>query len=373
MGGYTTGGGNLLGTSSGADVAGQRWPFAAGQQRRPYANLLPGFGFGGHLRGLSQRGGQRGHQHRSAPVHLNLSTANANTYTGAGGYCPAGSVDVGSVQTDYVLQFTTNPAVTESTGVAFPVAVTLSENGLGVSGVSIPVTASAGTLERLAGFLRHQRERRGELLADADQRDNPERCATDGSAIWNAGADGSQLGIQPGPGCDELAFNTAPASTVTAGGNGGSTIVVDEEDLNGVLVPTSSDTITLTVTGPNTYSRTNMATASGGAASFNLSTVQLTASGAYSYTASIAASPSVTNATASETVGAATAASVSVISGSGQSAIIGAASRRRLRSWWRISTATPSPARRLFSPARPAGQAPPSQRPRPRPRTAPPA
>ena len=36
---------------------------------------------------------------------LNLNAGNASAYTGAGGYCPAGSLDAGAVQTDYAIHF----------------------------------------------------------------------------------------------------------------------------------------------------------------------------------------------------------------------------------------------------------------------------
>ena len=36
---------------------------------------------------------------------LNLNAGNASAYTGVGGYCPAGSLDIGAVQTDYAIQF----------------------------------------------------------------------------------------------------------------------------------------------------------------------------------------------------------------------------------------------------------------------------
>lgn len=52
--------------------------------------------------------------------------------------------DVGAVQTNYALSFTTDPAATETTGVAFPAAVTLTESRSPVSGVTIPVTLNGG-------------------------------------------------------------------------------------------------------------------------------------------------------------------------------------------------------------------------------------
>jgi CSLREA domain-containing protein len=123
----------------------------------------------------------------------------------------------------------------------------------------------------------------------------------------------------------QLAFSTAPASTVTAGGNAGSSVVVQEQSAGSTLVTTANDTITLTVTGPNSYTQTYTQAASGGVATFNLSSAALTAAGGYSYSASIAGNPSVSDATATESVSAAASATVSVVSGSAQASVIGAA------------------------------------------------
>jgi len=80
-------------------------------------------------------------------VALNLTGSNASTYTGAGGYCPAGSMDAGSVQTSYAISFTTqpkpiSPATAFYINTPFQVAVALDESGalLDVSGVTIPLS-----------------------------------------------------------------------------------------------------------------------------------------------------------------------------------------------------------------------------------------
>ncbi len=52
--------------------------------------------------------------------------------------------DAGAVQTNYALSFSTPPGATENSGFAFPVAVTLTESGMGFGGVSIPITLSGG-------------------------------------------------------------------------------------------------------------------------------------------------------------------------------------------------------------------------------------
>ncbi len=98
-----------------------------------------------------------------------------------------------------------------------------------------------------------------------------------------------------------LVFGTPPATPLTAGGNGGSAISVLEENPSSSVVPTATDPITLTVTGPvgsvtKTYGPTN---AIAGVASFNVSADALAVPGTYTYTATFG---SLTSAVASETV-----------------------------------------------------------------------
>ncbi len=110
----------------------------------------------------------------------------------------------------------------------------------------------------------------------------------------------------------QLAFSAPPAATVVAGGNAG-TVTVEEESVSGVPITSASDSITLTVTGPNNYLESYPAVASGGVATFNLSSVALTAAGTYTYTATDTTAAGVSAATASETVTAqSTAASLTV-------------------------------------------------------------
>ena len=103
------------------------------------------------------------------------------------------------------------------------------------------------------------------------------------------------------PPVTELAFTAAPPSMLALDGNAG-TVAVAEGNTGGMTVATAADTITLTVTGPNSFSQTFTATAVSGVASFNLSSVTLGAAGSYTYTASIAGNATVTPATAMETV-----------------------------------------------------------------------
>ncbi|HEX4005265.1 MAG TPA: NHL repeat-containing protein [Acidobacteriaceae bacterium] len=96
-----------------------------------------------------------------------------------------------------------------------------------------------------------------------------------------------------------LAYGTPPATSVALGGNAGNAITVDVELPNGVLVTPSAASITLTVTYPDTTTKTYTRTAVNGVATFNLSAESLTELGGYTYTAS---STELTSATASETV-----------------------------------------------------------------------
>jgi hypothetical protein len=86
----------------------------------------------------------------------------------------------------------------------------------------------------------------------------------------------------------QLVFGATPPSVITAGGNAGSSITVLENDSNGNAV-SATDTITLTVTGPSGFTKAYTATASGGIASFNLSSSALTTAGVYTYTVAIVA------------------------------------------------------------------------------------
>jgi streptogramin lyase len=80
-----------------------------------------------------------------------------------------------------------------------------------------------------------------------------------------------------------LAFTAAPPANVGAGKVPG-TVVVSVEDASNSVVTTSSATITLTVTGPNSYSKMYTASASSGVATFS-SLASLNVPGSYSYTA----------------------------------------------------------------------------------------
>ncbi len=85
---------------------------------------------------------------------LALNTSNAGTYTGEGGYCSAGFLDMGAVQTGYSIAFAQQPPAIVVTGAAISPSPTvqLSESGIpiGLSGNGISLTASLGTLSGTA-------------------------------------------------------------------------------------------------------------------------------------------------------------------------------------------------------------------------------
>jgi sugar lactone lactonase YvrE len=101
-------------------------------------------------------------------------------------------------------------------------------------------------------------------------------------------------GIEP-----HLAFTTPPPSSLRAGLLPG-TVVVSVEDSRNNVITTSSATVTLTVTGPNSYSKVYTAKASGGIATFS-SLALLSTAGSYSYTATDTAA-GLTQAVATESV-----------------------------------------------------------------------
>jgi CSLREA domain-containing protein len=257
------------------------------------------------------------------------------TYAGYSAGTPC--VDAGAVQTNYSMKFVQQPSTVVQNAAMTPApTVELDESGSafadGADTITISLALTAGTGTLTGG--------------------SASTSATTGIATYSAlrislpGADDqltASLALNPaitptGPAISalsgnfnvnsavtQLAFSTAPSSTITAGGNAGSSVTVHEEDVSGALVTTAGGTITLTVTGPSSYAKTYTSAAVNGVATFDLSSAPLTTAGSYTYTAAISGNPAVTAATATITVTAASAATVSVVSGSNQSAVIGAA------------------------------------------------
>jgi large repetitive protein len=96
----------------------------------------------------------------------------------------------------------------------------------------------------------------------------------------------------------QVVYGTAPAATITAGGNAGTVTVVLENSSNAV-VAADNTVVSLAVTGPNGYSAGYLEAASGGTATFNLTGWPLTVSGSYTYVATYSTGITVT---ATETV-----------------------------------------------------------------------
>ncbi len=244
-------------------------------------------------------------------------------------------VDAGAVQTDYSIAFVQQPSTVVQNAAMLPApTVQLYEStvafGDGTDSITIPLSlttgsgaltgASTGTSATtgIAAYsgLSVSLPGTGDVLTaklTLNSMSSPALAISVASNQFNVNSAVTQL-----------AFIASPPATVTAGGNTGM-VTVDEESVAGTLVTTGSDTITLTVTGPGSYSKTYTATATGGVAEFDLSSAALTIAGSYSYTATISGNDSVTAANASETVSAASPASVTTVSGTPQTAVIGAA------------------------------------------------
>ncbi len=95
----------------------------------------------------------------------------------------------------------------------------------------------------------------------------------------------------------KVAVSTVP-SLLISGGNLG-TVTASVKDANGNTVTNSTTLVTATITGPGAYSQTVSGTAVNGVATFNLSSLNLTAAGAYTVTTS---SSGLTGTSASVTV-----------------------------------------------------------------------
>lgn len=327
FGSYTDGGGNLAGTGSGGTST-------------ITPNLAALGNYGGTTQTLIPLPGSR------AICFISPSAATGSDQRGDPRTTTYGATtcqDSGAVETNYSLNFTVQPSsVAQFAFMAPPPAVTLYESGTafadGTDSIIIPLTLTTigpGTLT-------------GGSAATSPTTGIATYSALSINGLGSGDLLTATLSLNPAsipptsisapsnpfnviPPVAQLLFSTPPASSVTAGGNAGAAITVDEDNPSSVIVTEATDAITLTVTGPKGYAKTYTVTAVNGVATFNLSSAALTAVGGYSYSAAITQKPAVTVATASETVTAAAPASVSVVSGTPQSAIIGAAFTRPLK------------------------------------------
>ncbi|MBT9331512.1 Ig-like domain repeat protein [Paracidobacterium acidisoli] len=250
---------------------------------------------------------------------VTADTTDQRGYSRSTGSC----YDVGAVQTQYSIAFVQQPSAVVQSAVMTPaVTVTVLDHGNGIPGAAVNLTLSGPG--SLGGTLSQATDPAGtatfaNLNVSAPGTDDTLTASSGGTLTVKSDTFNVNSAVT------QLAFSTVPVATLTAGGNAGTSVTVQEEGASGATVTTASGTITLTVTGPGSYSKSYTETAVNGTAIFNLSGAALTAAGSYSYTASIAGSPSVAAATASETVSASSVASVGVVSGSNQNAVIGAA------------------------------------------------
>jgi sugar lactone lactonase YvrE len=310
-GSYSNGGGNLLGSSAGTgtstspDLA----PLGNYGGTTPTMPALPGSsaicaGTTGNASGLTtdQRGNPR--------------TTNA--------YSSTVCVDSGAVQTAYSFQFVQQPTNVEFNNPITPApTVQLYDNGAAISLPGAPVTAAAtaGTLNGTTA----QTTSTGGLatfsnLSIAAAETGDQLTVTAPAGPYTFSATSSPFNVLT---VTQLNFSASPSTPIVAGGNAGSAVAVQELDPFGNPVTSANDTITVTVTGPGGYSQTYTQAAVAGVATFNLSGAALTQAGGYTYTASIAAIPTVTTAVANETVNAGAPKATVRNSGSIQSQPIG--------------------------------------------------
>lgn len=253
-------------------------------------------------------------------------TADQRGYARTATYGTTTCVDSGATQSSYSIAFTKQPStVVQNTAMSPSPTVSISEQGnvftpatstvvLSHSGsgtISGNSTAAVNGVATYSALKLNTAQTADKLTATLNLNSTNTLAATDTSNAFDVTSAVSKL-----------AFVTAPASSITAGGNAGNAISVQEQDASGTLVNTATDTITITVTGPNSYSKTYNSVAVAGVATFDLSTDSLTAAGSYSYTASLTGA---TSANASTTVSSTSAATISIVSGSAQSATIGGA------------------------------------------------
>lgn len=228
------------------------------------------------------------------------------TYS-SGPYSGGTCLDAGAVQTNYALAWTTEPGAMQMSGTPFSAAVTLTESGQGVSGVSLQtlVLNGGGTLG-------------GEISSTTGAGGVATYMPTVTSPTMSLSNLTLTAAVAAPPGITanstdfmvdavtQLGFVNPPAANIYSGGNAGSAITVAEEFSNSSVDTSAADQITLSVTGPNSYSATyGPVTAVNGVATFNLSSDALPAVSpyaTYTYTATAALSPAPTPATATENV-----------------------------------------------------------------------
>jgi uncharacterized repeat protein (TIGR01451 family) len=208
----------------------------------------------------------------NASTSLTFSISNPNSTTGLTGVGFSDSLPAGLVVS------TPNTSSNSCGGTLTQVA---GSSSITLSGGSIPASGSCAIVVSVTG------------TTSGLKSNNETVTSTEGGTGNN-----SVQSVTVALAASKLIYNTAPATPIAAGGNAG-TVVVYEEDSANNLTTGAHDLITLTVTGPNSYSQLYSVTAVGGVASFNLSSVALNTAGTYTYSATVTG---LTAATATEIV-----------------------------------------------------------------------
>jgi hypothetical protein len=245
----------------------------------------------------------------AAPTHGTLSgTAPNLTYTPTANYSGADSftfkANNGTDSNVATVSITVAPAppvaANQSVTVPFntPKAITLAATGTGTITYTVQTQPAHGTLSGTAPSVTYT------PAANYTGADSFTFNATNGSVSNTATV---SLTVSASS-VAQLAFTAAPVTPIAAGGNAG-TVMVGEENSTGTVVTTASDAITLTVTGPSSYSQSYTMSAANGVATFNLTSVALTVPGTYTYTATASTVPAA-QASESVTPGAVTAFTV---------------------------------------------------------------
>ena len=226
-------------------------------------------------------------------VILNLTTGNAGTYTGAGGYCAAGSLDAGAVQTDYAISFTTDPpsmGTVPATAMSPAPKVTLTESGatfttgsisIGATDANSDLTtspASASTSSGVATFstLAFTGATSGDTLTATLPLNSPLSISTK-STTFSVGS----------------ASTTVTPSNATVNFSPSSQIVLLSATVTSAGGTVNAGTITFKVLKGSTVigTATTSTTVSNGSASVNYSLPASTAAGTYTIQATYNGSP----------------------------------------------------------------------------------
>jgi large repetitive protein len=209
-----------------------------------------------------------------------------------------GAVDIGAVQSNLLLAYTVQPTNTSVSSTISPSpTVSLTDTGYGLPGSSVSVSLSPGTLSG-GSTTSIATNSSGLAVFSALTPTAPEVGTVLDATAGSLTATSSTFNITGSPA--QLAYGTSPAANIVTGGNAGSAITVNVQDSGANNLSSATNAVTLTVTGPSSYSQTYGPTAAvSGVATFNLGSVTLNTAGVYTYTATASG---LTSATAMENV-----------------------------------------------------------------------